>query len=221
MLQESGVPPTLTVRETIALFRSYYPRPLPLGEIVEMAGLAKKAAAPVGSLSGGQRQRLYFALAICGDPEVLFLDEPTAGLDVEARRGLWEQMRRFVRQGKTILLTTHYLEEADALAERVIVIDRGRVRADASPAALKARVADKRVSFAMSEPLSPEFFARLPVQQLELRDKRASLLTPALETVLQAVFAQPIDITNLEITGAGLEEAVLHLTQDPPEQKGA
>jgi ABC-2 type transport system ATP-binding protein len=221
MLQESGVPLNLTVNETITLFRSYYPHPLPIGQILEMAGLKKKAAARVGTLSGGQRQRLYFALAICGNPDVLFLDEPTAGLDVEARHHFWEQIRVFVQQGKTILLTTHYLEEADALAERIIVIDHGQVRADASPAALKAQVSSNRVSFDVSEPLRPEFFAQLPVRQLELGDRHVSLLTPKLDTVLHAVFTQPVEITNVAITGASLEEAFFHLTQDQSEEKGA
>lgn len=221
MLQESGVPLNLTVRETITLFRSYYPHPLPVAQILEMAGLKQKAMAQVGSLSGGQRQRLYFALAICGGPDVLFLDEPTAGLDVEARHNFWEQIRAFVQQRKTILLTTHYLEEADALAERIILIDRGHVRADASPAALKAQVSNSRVAFDVSEPLRPELFAQLPVQQLELGDHHVSLLTPKLETVLRALFTQPVEITNLAITGASLEEAFFHLTQDQPEQKGA
>jgi ABC-2 type transport system ATP-binding protein len=221
MLQESGVPLNLTVGETITLFRSYYPHPLLLAQILEMAGLKKKAAASVGSLSGGQRQRLYFALAICGDPDVLFLDEPTAGLDVEARHRFWGQLRAFVQQGKTILLTTHYLEEADTLAERIIVIDHGHVRADTSPAALKAQVANKRVTFDVSEPLRPEIFAQLPVRQLELGDQHVTLLTPKLETVLRTLFTQPVDITNLEITGAGLEEAFFHLIQDQSEPKGA
>ncbi|GHO61897.1 ABC transporter ATP-binding protein [Ktedonobacter sp. SOSP1-52] len=221
MLQESGVPLNLTVSETITLFRSYYPHSLPLTQVLEMASLKKKAAASVGTLSGGQRQRLYFALAICGDPDVLFLDEPTAGLDVEARHRFWEQIRAFVQQGKTILLTTHYLEEADALAERIILIDHGQVRADASPAALKALVTNNRVTFNMSEPLQPEFFAQLPVQQLELGEHHVSLLTPKLETVLRALFTQPVEITNLTITGASLEEAFFHLTRDQSEQEGA
>jgi ABC-2 type transport system ATP-binding protein len=221
MLQESGVPLNLTVRETITLFRSYYPHPLPLAQVLEMASLKKKAAASVGSLSGGQRQRLYFALAICGDPDVLFLDEPTAGLDVEARHRFWEQIRAFVQQRKTILLTTHYLEEADALAERIILIDQGQVRADASPAALKALVSNNRVAFDVSEPLQPEFFAQLPVHQLELGEQHVSLLTPQLETVLRALFTQPVEITNVTITGASLEEAFFHLTQAQSEQEGA
>jgi ABC-2 type transport system ATP-binding protein len=221
MLQESGVPLNLTVRETITLFRSYYPHPLPLAQILEMAGLKKKAMAKVGALSGGQRQRLYFALAVCGDPDVLFLDEPTAGLDVEARHSFWEQIRTFVQQGKTILLTTHYLEEADALAERIIVIDHGHMRADASPAALKAQASNSRVAFDVDEPLQAELFAQLPVRQLELGDRHVSFLTPKLETVLRALFTQPVEITNLAITGASLEEAFFHLTQDQSEQKGA
>ena len=100
MLQESGVPLNLTVSETITLFRSYYGHPLPLAQVLEMASMKKKAAASIGSLSGGQRQRLYFALAICGDPDILFLDEPTAGLDVEARHRFWEQISMFVKQGR-------------------------------------------------------------------------------------------------------------------------
>jgi ABC-2 type transport system ATP-binding protein len=218
MLQESGVPLNLTVRETITLFRSYYPHPLPLEQILGMANLQKKAQAQVGVLSGGQRQRLYFALAICGDPALLFLDEPTAGLDVEARHSFWEHIRHFVQQGKTILLTTHYLEEADALAERIIVIDHGQVRADASPTVLKAQVSHSRVSFDSNTPLAPELFAQLPVQQLELGEQHITLLTPKLEIVLRTLFAQPVEITNLAIEGASLEEAFFHLTHNQPEE---
>jgi ABC-2 type transport system ATP-binding protein len=219
MLQESGVPLNLTVSETITLFRSYYGHPLPLAQVLEMANLKKKASSSIASLSGGQRQRLYFALAICGDPDVLFLDEPTTGLDVEARHRFWEQIRTFVKQGKTILLTTHYLEEADALAERIILIDHGQVRADASPATLKAMATNTRVAFDVSEPLQPEFFEPLPVQQLELGENHISFLTTKLETVLRALFTQPTEITNLAITRASLEEAFFHLTQDQPEQE--
>src|SRR5919197_108334 len=150
MLQESGVMGVLTVRETVRLFRSYYPCPLPLVEILTLAGLEEVADRRVMRLSGGQRQRLYFALAICGDPEVLFLDEPTVGMDVEARRAFLAGMRTASSAGKTIVLTTHYLEEADALAERIVVIDHGVVIADTSPRELKARVASKRVSFSVA-----------------------------------------------------------------------
>jgi ABC-2 type transport system ATP-binding protein len=213
MLQESGVPLTLTVRELVDLFRSYYPAPLPTAQIIAMADLADKSGARAGSISGGQRQRLYFALAVCGDPVVLFLDEPTAGLDVEARRDFWGQIRGFVQAGKTILLTTHYLEEADALADRIVVIAQGHVIADATPAALKARTAGKRVSFDLGQPLDESAFAGLPVQRLELTPHHVTLLSPEPETVLRALFARGAALHNLEVIGATLEDAVLDLTE--------
>ncbi|MDQ2944688.1 MAG: ABC transporter ATP-binding protein, partial [Acidobacteriota bacterium] len=120
MLQVARVPESLRVREHIELFSSYYPAPRPLRDIVEAAGLAGLEKRPFGELSGGQRQRVLFALAICGNPDLLFLDEPTAGLDVEARRILWDHIREFVARGGSVLLTTHYLEEADALAHRIV-----------------------------------------------------------------------------------------------------
>ncbi|MGH2370788.1 MAG: ABC transporter ATP-binding protein, partial [Chloroflexota bacterium] len=141
MLQESGVPEVLAVGELVDLFRSYYPSPLPAAAVIRLAGLEDKAKSQTRDLSGGQRQRLYFALAICGDPEALFLDEPTVGMDVEARRVFLDTIRGFARAGKTIVLTTHYLEEADELAERIVVIDRGAIIADASPGVIKAQVA--------------------------------------------------------------------------------
>jgi len=137
MLQVARVPETLKVREHIHLFSSYYPDPLPLAEVIEAAGLAGIENRKFGELSGGQKQRLLFALSICGNPDLLILDEPTVGLDVEARRSLWEQIRKFVARGRSILLTTHYLAEADALANRVIVIDRGAVVAEGTPSEIK------------------------------------------------------------------------------------
>ena len=114
LLQVARVPDTLKVREHIDLFSSYYPKPLPRKQVVEAAGLDGLENRLFGDLSGGQKQRVLFALAICGDPDLLFLDEPTVGLDVEARRGLWRVIRAFVERGGSVLLTTHYLEEADA-----------------------------------------------------------------------------------------------------------
>ena len=141
MLQVGRVPETLRVREHIDLFSSYYPNPMPLEEVLAAAGLEKLRDRKFGDLSGGQRQRTLFALAICGDPDLLFLDEPTVGLDVEARRALWEEIRRLVERGKTVLLTTHYLEEADALADRVAVINQGEIIAEGTPAEIKAQTA--------------------------------------------------------------------------------
>jgi ABC-2 type transport system ATP-binding protein len=127
MLQVGRVPETLRVREHIDLFSSYYIKPMPLAEVLAAAGLEKLADRKFSDLSGGQKQRVLFALAICGDPDLLFLDEPTVGLDVEARRLLWNEIRRMVERGKTVLLTTHYLQEADALADRVAVINQGEI----------------------------------------------------------------------------------------------
>ncbi|MGB7821782.1 MAG: ABC transporter ATP-binding protein, partial [Candidatus Sulfotelmatobacter sp.] len=145
MLQVGRVPETLRVREHIDLFSSYYPDPLPLEEVLATAGLEKLRDRKFGDLSGGQRQRTLFALAICGDPDLLFFDEPTVGLDVEARRALWEEIRRLVERGKTVLLTTHYLEEADALADRIAVINQGEIIAEGTPAEIKSQTSGKRI----------------------------------------------------------------------------
>src|SRR5580692_4269365 len=145
MLQVGRVPETLRVREHIDLFSSYYEKPLPLAQILAAAGLEKLSDRKFGDLSGGQKQRVLFALAICGDPDLLFLDEPTVGLDVEARRMLWDEIRLLVSRGKTVLLTTHYLQEADALADRVAVINKGEIIAEGTPATIKAQTAGKRI----------------------------------------------------------------------------
>ncbi|HEX8151589.1 MAG TPA: ABC transporter ATP-binding protein [Thermoanaerobaculia bacterium] len=139
MLQIGKVPDTLKVREHIDLFSSYYPDPMPRAEVIEAAGLSGLEARKYGDLSGGQKQRVLFALAICGNPELLILDEPTVGLDVEARRALWRQIRLFIARGRSILLTTHYLDEAEALANRIVVIDKGTVVAEGTPAEIKRR----------------------------------------------------------------------------------
>ena len=209
MLQGSGLPNFLRVGEVIDLFRSYYPHPIERAKALEIAGLADKARAMLVTLSGGQLQRLYFALAICGDPEALFLDEPTVGLDVESRRSFWAHLREFVAGGRTLLLTTHYLEEADAIADRIVVINAGRIVADASPAALKSGVRNKRVSFETDGPLDVQ---GLPVARVIAGGPRVEVLTDEPEALLRALFARGSAIRNLEVAGASLEEAVVSLT---------
>ena len=218
MLQESGVMGVLTVHETVRLFRSYYPCPLPLGEALALAGLEEVADQRVMRLSGGQRQRLYFALAICGDPEVLFLDEPTVGMDVEARRAFLAGMRAASSAGKTIVLTTHYLEEADALAERIVVIDRGVVLANTSPQELKARVASKRVSFRVAVPLDDDALTGLPVTNIQRSGQHVRLLSNEPETILRVLFKRGVAIADLEVTGVDLEDAFLALTRREEDQ---
>jgi len=212
MLQESGVNDVLRVFETVAIFRAYYPRPLPTARVLELAGLEEVANRKITALSGGQRQRLYYALAVCGDPEALFLDEPTAGMDVEARRSFLAGIRRYASEGRTVVLSTHYLEEADQLADRVVVIDRGMIVADDSPTAIKARVAGRRVSFTVKPAPSAADFEGLPISGLELRDQFVRFHSSNPEQALAAAFRRGWDIQNLEVVGADLEEAFVSLT---------
>jgi len=211
MLQESGIPAVLKVREIVDLFRSYYPKPMARDRAIAMAGLEEKANAQVKELSGGQRQRLYFALAVCGDPDVLFLDEPTVGMDVEGRRSFIERIAEFIQMGRTVVLTTHYLEEADQLAKRVIVIDRGLVIADASPQEIKSRVAGKRVRFAAAA-LKEQDLEGLPVSASTFEDHKVQLLTNQPEAVLRELFRRGVEMSDLEVSGADLEDAFISLT---------
>ena len=211
MLQESGIPLTLKVREVVELFRTYYAKPLPTDTVVEMAGLSEFQGSLVGKLSGGQRQRVYFALAICGDPDALFLDEPTVGLDTATRRSFWDQVRGFKRHGKSIVLTTHYLDEADALADRVVVIDHGLIVADDSPEGIRKLVPGKKVEFNWPGATTAAL-SGLPVEGLVIDGPRVSFLTSDAEEVLRTLFAKGAPIRDLEVVGAGLEEAVLVLT---------
>ncbi|MGH7762615.1 MAG: ABC transporter ATP-binding protein [Candidatus Dormibacteraceae bacterium] len=211
MLQESGIPTVLKVRELVDLFRSYYPKPMARDRAIAMAGLEEKADAQVKELSGGQKQRLYFALAVCGDPDVLFLDEPTVGMDVEGRRSFIERIAEFIQTGRTVVLTTHYLEEADQLAKRVVVIDRGLVIADASPQEIKSRVAGKRVRFT-SAALTEKELEGLPVTTSTFVDHTVQLLTNQPEAVLRELFRRGVEMSDLEVSGADLEDAFISLT---------
>ncbi|HEY2738995.1 MAG TPA: ABC transporter ATP-binding protein [Thermoanaerobaculia bacterium] len=213
MLQVSKVPETLKVREHIHLISSYYPRPLPMPEVIAAAGLGGLEERLFGKLSGGQRQRVLFALALCGDPDLLFLDEPTVGMDVEARRSFWEQIRQRAGAGRSVLLTTHYLEEADALADRIVLLDRGRIVAEGTPAEIKARVLGKRIRCRTR--LSLAELAALP----GVRDARrpnnldeAEILAAEAEPVVRELLARDSSLSGLDVRGAGLEEAFLALT---------
>src|SRR5213593_3354421 len=213
MLQESGVPGMLRVTEIVDLFRSYYPAPLPAAEAIAMAGLEEKARSLVKDLSGGQHQRLYLALAVCGIPATRFLEEPTAGRDVEGRRRFLEEVAALAARGRTVVLTTHYLEEADQLAQRVIVINQGRVIADASPAAIKSQVAGKRITFTTPSPRDESQFDGLPLNSKVVDDHRVRLLTSEPEQVLRELFRRGVELHELEVAGADLEEAFIAMTQ--------
>jgi ABC-2 type transport system ATP-binding protein len=213
MLQVGRVPETLRVREHIDLFSSYYSKPMRLEEVLVAAGLEKLRDRKFGDLSGGQRQRVLFALAICGDPDLLFLDEPTVGLDVEARRSLWEEIRRLVERGKTVLLTTHYLEEADALADRIAVINQGEIIAEGTPSEIKSQTGGKRIRCITA--LNVASLLQIPGVTDARQDREAvEIHAHEAEPVVRALLALDASLSALEIISAGLEEAFLALTQD-------
>jgi len=211
MLQISAVPHTLRVLEFIHLFSSYYPQPLPIEETVRIAGLEGLEKRPFGELSGGQRQRVFFALSICGDPELLYLDEPTTGLDVEARRSLWAQIREFVDRGRSVVLTTHYLEEADALADRIVLLNAGRSIAHGTPAEIKSRVQGRRIRCRTR--LNTFEIQGIPrVTQVKKSNGISEILTSRAEPVVRELLLRDADLCELEVQGAALEEAFLALT---------
>ena len=213
MLQVGRVPETLRVREHIDLFSSYYPNPLPQKAVLAIAGLDLVRDRNFGDLSSGQKQRVLFALAICGNPDLLFLDEPTAGLDVEARHLLWQEIRKLLRLGKTIVLTTHYLEEADALADRIVVINKGSVMAEGTPAEIKSLTAGKKIRCLTQLDVSAiKNFAEVLDAQC---DRGTTIIhTSQPERVLRQLFQLDLEVSELEVSSAGLEAAFLALTTD-------
>jgi ABC-2 type transport system ATP-binding protein len=214
MLQVANVPETLRVREHIHLFCSYYPAPMTVGAALDVAGIASLADRLYGELSSGQRQRVHFALAICGNPDLLFLDEPTVGLDVESRRAFWQEVRTLASRGRAILLTTHYLEEADALADHVLVMNRGLMVADGTPQAMKRLAASRRVRCVTTLPA--DRVARIEGIASVRRDGVATeILTNDAERVVRDLLVADAGLSGLEVSGAGLEEAFLALTSSP------
>jgi ABC-2 type transport system ATP-binding protein len=211
MLQVGRMPEALRVREHLQLFRSYYPQPRPLDELLAVAGLQGLEEKQFGTLSGGQKQRVLFALALCGDPDLICLDEPTLGMDVEARRAMWEQVRRLAARGKTILLTTHYLEEADALASRIVVIQKGKVIAEGSPEELKT--ADGSRAIRCTTSLTASFVSAIPaVTSVEQDGNTLLVRTPAAEAVLRTMLENDPTLSGLEVRATALEDAFLALT---------
>ena len=212
MLQLSGVPETLTVAEHLALFAAYYRQPLPRGEVLERTGLLGLERRLYGKLSGGQKGRLHLALALVGNPDLLVLDEPTTGLDVASRRALWESVRKAAAEGKTVLLTTHNLEEADALADRIVVLNGGRVVAEGTPAAVKQQVAGQRVRCETGVPLKT--VQALPgVQRARQDGTLTELWVTKPEPVVRFLLDHDPALSGLKVSGVGLEEAFLALTR--------
>jgi ABC-2 type transport system ATP-binding protein len=217
MLQVTRIPETLKVREHIDLFRSYYPNPLSAAEIVRIARVEGLEDKLFGKLSGGQKQRVLFGLALAGNPDLVFLDEPTVGMDIESRRGLWEQIRLLASRGKTVLLTTHYLEEADSLASRIVVINKGKIIAEGTPAEIKHRVTGRRIRCITQ--LDAEFLLTLPSVASVEHDREAVVITAAeAERVVYEMLRQDQTLHSLEISAPGLEDAFLALTASEAEK---
>ncbi|HEY1808086.1 MAG TPA: ABC transporter ATP-binding protein [Acidobacteriaceae bacterium] len=215
MLQVSRVPEMMRVREHIDLFRSYYPHPLSTAEVLRTARLESVANQMFGKLSGGQKQRTLFGLALCGNPDLIFLDEPTVGMDIESRRALWDQVRAFSAAGKTVLLTTHYLEEADMLASRIVVLNKGKVVCEGTPAEIKNRVSGRRIRCITQ--LDPEFLRTLPTVSEVLQDREAVVIRAEHpESVVREMLLRDESLHGLEIAAAALEDAFLALTGDAP-----
>ena len=213
MLQDGQLPDTLRVAEHVRLFSSYYPSPRPLAETLALAGVEDLAHRPYGALSGGQKRRVQFALAICGRPPLLFVDEPTVGLDVDSRRAFWAVLRQLREEGTGIVLTTHYLEEADALADRIVLMAGGRILADDSPAGIKARADGKRLR-ARTSVAARELATWPGVLRADHTAAGTELVTREAEAVLRRWLAADPGLSELEVRPLSLEEAFVSLTLD-------
>ena len=217
MLQSGGLPPGARVGELVDLARGLYPNPSPRAAILERAGLGELVNRRAETLSGGEAQRVRFAFAIAGDPDLVFLDEPTVAMDVESRRAFWEDMRRFALEGRTVLFATHYLEEADHVADRILVLDHGRVVGDGAPAALKATVTERTVRFALPDtgPAADAELRVLPgVIGLDRHGTSMALLSRDADETVRAMVASGVAFRHLEVAGADLDAAFLALTSD-------
>jgi ABC-2 type transport system ATP-binding protein len=218
MLQSAALPSTLRVSELLRLTMSYYPSPRPLNETVQFAGIVDLLPRRYAALSGGQQRRVQFALALCGRPELLFLDEPTVGMDIDARQKLWVAIRRLVAEGCAVVLTTHYLEEAEALAQRVVVLAKGRVLSEGSVDALRTRVAMTRIR-CISD-LDALALSQWPhVSHAERDGAHIHVHSDAPEKVLRRLLDADPALSELEVRRAGLAEAFTELTREDAVQK--
>ncbi|MGI8700328.1 MAG: ABC transporter ATP-binding protein [Nocardioidaceae bacterium] len=223
MLQGGALLAEARVRDVLALMHGLHAHPLPIAEVIDRADLGAFLATRTDKLSGGQAQRLRYALALLPDPELLILDEPTVGMDVEVRRRFWASMTDFVAGGRTVLFATHYLEEADEMADRVVVLASGQVVADGTGAEIKSRVVGRTVSLAAEDDGGPGVLdlGRLPgVNRVELRGARWSVHSADSDATVRALLRGWPDVTDLEIVSARLEDAFLQLTASPDQPRG-
>ena len=218
MLQTGGVLRDLNVRELLAMMASLFPRPLDVEETLKLAKLDNLTDRRTERLSGGETQRLRFAVALVSDPDLLVLDEPTVGMDVEARRAFWSTVRELSGTGKTFLFATHYLEEADAYADRAVLMARGRVVADGPTTEIKALVGTRTIRATLGG-IPIEALERLPgVTRVERRGEAVVLASSDSDRTLRAFLDAHPEASDIEVRGAGLEEAFVQLTADEQEE---
>ncbi|NTX15083.1 ABC transporter ATP-binding protein [Myxococcus llanfairpwllgwyngyllgogerychwyrndrobwllllantysiliogogogochensis] len=217
-LQETRLVEHLTVEETVKMFASFYPRPLPVEELIGMVQLGEKRGARVGKLSGGQRQRLALALGLAGDPDLFFLDEPTTGLDPQSRRALWDVVVALKARGRTVVLTTHYMDEAEVLCDRLVIIDKGRVMTRGTPGEIIASLgadqvieleADPALDLERLRPLPAVVSAQRHADRLSLRVKE---LHVALPSVLREVELSGARLRHLSTRRSTLDDVFIGLT---------
>ncbi len=211
MQQSASLPETLRVAEHVRQFSGYYPNPRAVDETLALAGISDLASRRYDALSGGQQRRVQFALAICGQPPLLFIDEPTVGLDVESRRAFWKVIAGLRVAGTSILLTTHYIEEADALADRIVLVGKGRVLAEDTPAGIKARASGKRIR-CTSTLESTRIAQWSDVTAVTREGGTLELRTPRAEALLRRLLDADPHIADLEVLPLSLEEALAALS---------
>lgn len=220
MLQSGGLPETLSVEEAIDLHASYYGRRIATSDVLEQAGLTQLATRRCGKLSGGEQRRVQFALAIAGSPDLLVLDEPTTGFDPDSRRAMWGHVRAKANAGAAVLLATHHMDEAEALADRIVVIADGRILADGPPAAVKAEVAGTVLKLRTRLP-SERFHALTDLVTIEEHGAYLAILTTKPRSTLEAVFDIDPDLEDFEVVGASLEDALANLVANSRTMKEA
>jgi ABC-2 type transport system ATP-binding protein len=213
MMQEVTLAPELRVREHIALVASYYPQPFTPAGAMELTNTSSLGPRPYGKLSAGQKRQVQFTMAVCGRPKLLFLDEPSVGLDVRARETMWATLRQLVRNGSSIVLTTHYLEEAESLSNRVAVLNKGRLIASGTVNEILALVVRKHIT--CSTALAADQIAAWPEVESVTRDQqRLQISTSNSEAVVRRLLAADSNLQELEVRRAGLAEAFTELTQE-------
>ncbi|MFF4366237.1 ABC transporter ATP-binding protein [Streptomyces sp. NPDC001594] len=214
MLQSGGLMEEVTVRELVTLGCALHPRPYPVDEVLSRAGIDEIAGRTVNKLSGGQEQRVRFALATAGHNDLIILDEPTTGMDVTSRQAFWATMREQAAQGRTVLFATHYLEEADAIADRVLVLNKGRLLADGTAAEIKAKAGARKVAFDLDGEIDEQVLRALPaLTTFEVNGTTVRLQSRDADATVHAVYALGLYPRNLEVAGLGLEQAFIALTE--------